>query len=349
MRSTLIRQNLPSTITPISVSSIQNKLAKAQTEVASGRWSDVGYKLAEQTGQVIEVRAQISMIDTFESTNSMVAGRADVTQSVLTSLVAEAQYLFDSSVTARSTHASPEVVLSIARDGLGTMIANVNSTIQGVHVFGGINSDTPPMEDYFGTPASASKNAVDAAFLAEFGFTQSDPAVANITAAAMESFIDNAFGSLFGAASWSNDWSSATDETLKTKISFSEITQTTQTANESAIRKLAMAYTMVADLGLEGMNAETFGAVMDKAVDITSQSIGELNVLKGKIGITQQRMEIAGDKLVVQKNVFEKMVGEKENVDSYEVATRVSLLTNQLEASYTLTARLQQLSLVKFL
>jgi len=43
------------------------------------------------------------------------------------------------------------------------------------------------------------------------------------------------------------------------------------------------------------------------------------------------------------------MVGEKENVDSYEVATRVSLLTNQLEASYTLTARLQQLSLVKFL
>jgi len=185
--------------------------------------------------------------------------------------------------------------------------------------------------------------------LAEFGFTQSDPAVAGITPAAMESFIDNAFSDLFDDAAWAANWSSATDEIITAKISFSEYTQTTQTANESAIRKLAMAYTMVADLGLGNQNDGAFGAVMDKAVDLTGQAIGELNVMKGNIGVTQQRVEVASDRLVVQKNVFERLVADRENVDAYEVATRVSLLTNQLEASYTLTARLQQLSLVRFI
>jgi len=349
MRSTLIRQNLPSSISPISIRSVQNNLAKAQTEISSGRWSDVGYKLAEQTGMVLNVRAQIALIDTFESTNALVIGRTDITQNVVSALVDEAQILFDASVAARSTQTGPEVVESIARDGLGTIISNLNTAIQGVHIFGGINADTPPMEDYFGIPSPASKNAVDAAFLAEFGFTQSDPAVASITPAAMESFIDNAFSDLFDAPAWATNWSSATDETLKTKISFSEYTQTTQTVNESAIRKLAMAYTMVADLGLSNQNDGAFGVIMDKAIDLTGQSIGELNVLKGNIGVGQQRVEVASDRLVAQRDVFEGLVADRENVDAYEVATRVSLLTNQLEASYTLTARLQQLSLVKFI
>jgi len=349
MRSTLISQNLPSSISPISIRSVQDNLSKAQTEISTGRWNDVGYKLGAQTGLVLDVRAQIALIETFENTNSLVAGRADATQNVISSLTDEAQLMFDRSVASRSSQVSPEVVQSTARNGLRTIISSINTATQGVHIFGGINSDTAPLEDYFGSPSSASKNSVDAAFLAEFGFPQSDPAVASISSAAMENFIDNAFGDLFETPAWTANWSSATDETMKTKISFSDITQTTQTANESAIRKLAMAYTMVADLGLSDLNAGTYGAVMNKVVDITSQAIGELNVLSGKIGVTQQRIEIASDKLIVQKDSFERLVGSKENVDAYEVATRVSVLTNQLEASYTLTARLQQLSLVRFL
>ncbi|VAV89103.1 hypothetical protein MNBD_ALPHA08-1576 [hydrothermal vent metagenome] len=349
MRSTLIPQNLPSTISPISVRSIQDNLAKAQVELSSGRWNDVGYKLAEQTGSVLNVRAQISLIDTFENTNSIVSARADVTQNALANIASETQIFFEAVIAGRNNQVSSEVVAKTAADGFGAVISSINSTINGVYVFSGINFDSPPLQDYFGTPQPASKSAVDAAFLAEFGFDQSDPAVAGITPAAMENFIDNAFSDLFDPTNWQNDWSDATDETLKTRIAFTQFSETSQSANESAIRKLAMAYTMVADLGIGSLNDSTRERMMEKAADLTGSVIGELNVLRGKVGVTQQRIEVATDKLAIQKNAFERLVGDQENVDPYEVATRISVLSNQLEASYTLTARLQQLSLVKFI
>ena len=349
MRSTLIHQNLPSTISPISTRSIRNELAQAQAEIASGRWHDVGYKLADQTGMVLNVRTQLALIDTFENTNALATTRADFAQNAVTHLVSEAQVFFDASIVAHDGQLSRVMVENSAREGMAAVIASVNTTVNGVFLFSGLNTDTAPLEDYFGTPPPASKNAVDAAFFAEFGFAQSDPAVTGITPAAMENFIDNAFSALFDPPGWAADWSSASDETMQTRVSFTEFTQTSQTANESAIRKLTMAYTMVADLGIGGQNDAAFEMVMDKVVDLTGQAIGELNVLRGKVGVSQQRIEIVNEKLVVQKDIFDRLLGSKENINDYEVATRVSVLTNQLEASYTLTARLQQLSLVKFL
>ena len=38
-----------------------------------------------------------------------------------------------------------------------------------------------------------------------------------------------------------------------------------------------------------------------------------------------------------------------EGVDPYEAATRVSALVSQIETSYALTSRIQQLSLLKFM
>ena len=349
MRSTLIPQNLPSSISPISIRSTQDKLAKAQIELSSGRWSDVGYKLADQTGSVLDVRAQISFIETFESTNSIASTRTDVIQNALANISSETQSFFDSVIAARSNQVDPAVVQQSAKQGFTAVISSINTVNNGVYVFSGINSDTAPLEDYFATPTSNAKAAVDAAFLAEFGFAQTDPAVAGISPAAMENFLDNAFANLFNSADWKNNWSAATDENITTRIAFNEFAETSQSANESAIRKLAMAYTMVVGLGAENQSESTQKLVMEKAADVTGNVIGELNVLRGGVGVTQQRIGRAEDKLAVQKNAFERVVGNQENIDTYEVATRISVLTNKLEASYTLTARLQQLSLVKFI
>lgn len=349
MRTTLIPQNLPSYTAPISIRSTKDNLAKAQIELSSGRWSDVGYKLAGQTGMALDVRGQIGLAEVFENTNSIVKTRVEVTQNAISNMVQEAQSFFDSVVAARSSQTSSSVIEQSARQSLVSFVSSVNTTINGVYVFSGINSNTAPLKDYFVSPLPSSKSAVDNAFFTEFGISQSDPAVANITPAAMENFIDNAFGDLFDEVNWKSDWSSATDEKLKTRISFSQDAETSQTANESAIRKLAMSYTLVADLGITEQNKAVFETVMKKAAEFTSEAIGELNELGAKIGVTQQKIEVANEKLSVQKNVFEKLLGERENTDPYEVATRIKLLTNQLEASYAVTARLQQLSLTKYL
>ena len=48
-------------------------------------------------------------------------------------------------------------------------------------------------------------------------------------------------------------------------------------------------------------------------------------------------------------DIFKGNIGDLVGIDPYEVSNRLSTLLAQIETSYTLTARIRQLSLVKFL
>ena len=63
------------------------------------------------------------------------------------------------------------------------------------------------------------KAALDAAFLAEFGFTQDDPAVAGIDPAQMQTFLDGAYADLFlDNAQWEGSWSDASSRNVRSRI-----------------------------------------------------------------------------------------------------------------------------------
>ena len=100
---------------------------------------------------------------------------------------------------------------------------------------------TAPIAQYDAGPGAA----VDAAFLAKFGFAQDDPAAANIDGATMSDFLDNEFAQLFADPDWGTTWSSASDQTITSRITPTETATTSVSANEPAMRKLAEVYTMV--------------------------------------------------------------------------------------------------------
>ncbi|WP_312860661.1 flagellin [Neoaquamicrobium sediminum] len=70
---------------------------------------------------------------------------------------------------------------------------------------------------------------------------------------------------------------------------------------------------------------------------------------QGATGITQQRIERANDRMSMQVDLFTESLTEMEGVDPAEASTRVNSLLAQIEISYSLTARLQQLSLLRYL
>ena len=86
---------------------------------------------------------------------------------------------------------------TMGQTALQALIASANATSGDQYVFGGINSAVAPMADYFSTPTSAAKTAVDQAFQTAFGFLPSDPAAASISASAMQSFLSGPFAALF--------------------------------------------------------------------------------------------------------------------------------------------------------
>ncbi len=348
MRSTLVPFHVASNNTLLSIGKIQKNLNEAQVELSSGRWQDVGYKLAENTGLVLDYRAQLSLSETIKSSNAVVKIRAEFTQEALSVISNEAQNFLATTIASRSNQLSAEVTLSSISESYKSVLGALNTSVNGVSIFSGINVEQPPFENYFETPPPASKQAVDAAFFAEFGFAQSSPAVSTISVAAMESFIDNAFSNLFDSPDWETNWSKASSNNLATRIGFNETMSTSVNANTSAMRKLTMAYTMASDLGTTEQNGAVFQMVMDKSAQMISDTIDELNQVRATVGVIEERVKLAEERLDVQSNIFQKLIGNYEGVDATEVAVRINSLSTQLETAYVLTGKINQLSLLKY-
>ena len=91
-----------------------------------------------------------------------------------------------------------------AKSALESLSSILNQTHGGKFLFAGISTDVAPLADYFSTPASTGKSAVDAAFLAEFGVAQNSAGAGSITASQMDTFLNGNYANLFGAGAWSH-------------------------------------------------------------------------------------------------------------------------------------------------
>ena len=150
---------------------------------------------------------------------------------------------------ARNSANGGSIIAQPASANLQSLLATLNVTMDGQYLFGGINTGVAPMQDY--AAGSPSKTAIDAAFLATFGFAQNSPLASGITAADMQTFLDTTLQAEFADPAWGANWSTATDQVMRSRISTTQTIDTSVSANEPAFRKLAMAYTMLSDLGTQ--------------------------------------------------------------------------------------------------
>ncbi len=107
----------------------------------------------------------------------------------------------------------------------------------------------------------------------------------------MQAFLDGPFSDLFEDPAWATDWSSASDQNVKSRISPSELIETSSNANNVAIRKLAKAYAMVADLGIQNLNQAAYQTVVDTAVRIAGEAVQDLAKEQSRLGTAQERIE----------------------------------------------------------
>jgi flagellar hook-associated protein 3 FlgL len=153
----------------------------------------------------------------------------------------------------------------------------------------------------------------------------------------------------FLGAGWEANWSSATDDAIVTRIALNETARTSVSANLGGVRKLAMASTMISELLGTEIGGAASDAVITRATELVSEALAEIADAKAATGITEQRVSEATERLRMQVDIFERSVLDLEGVDPYEASTRVSALLGQIELSYSLTARIQELSLARYL
>ena len=332
-----------------SIYESQRQLLDAQTELSTGRHADVGLHLGGRISEVIGLRNGFDRNHAIIDMNGLAATELDLTQSAMNSLADVAHQFSAALIGARNAVNGQEVVKTAAKSALESFTAILNQTHSGKFLFAGINSDVAPIESYLSTPPSAGKTAVDAAFLAEFGVTQSSAGAGSITSAQMDTFLNGTFAALFTPAAWSPTFSSASDQNRTARVNTDDSIEVSANANESAFRDFAMAITMAFDAGTGSLNQGAFEKIIDKSVAVSAASTQEISLISGRLGTAEKRIADSTEQLKQRNEILNREIVSLEGVDQYEVSTRVNTLTTQLESSYSITARISRLSLMNYL
>ncbi len=322
---------------------MQSDLVRLNQEVVTSRMADVGLNLGAQTSRSVSLHVDTSALASLATSDAAITTRLQTTQTALDTMRTGASDFLHSLLDAKTSGGTTSIAQT-ARLALSTFTSAANTSDGRNYLFGGINSGTAPIAQYDAGPGAA----VDAAFLAKFGFAQDDPATANIDGATMSDFLDNQFAQLFSDPDWGTTWSSASDQTITSRITPTETATTSVSANEPAMRKLAEVYTMLGNLGFEGLGADARQAVLNKAIDLIGSASDGIIAIQADVGGVQAQVSSATDRVKAQQAIVEERIGTLEGVDPAEAKVKIDTLTTQIQMSYSLTAKLLQISILNY-
>lgn len=93
---------------------------------------------------------------------------------------------------------------------------------------------------------------------------------------------------------------------------------------------------------------ENFFAVLDDLSSMLSQAVDKISDERYKLAQVQVQMDKLNNSYLLEKKAFQDTISEVEDADMTDVATKITSLQIQLEASYSVTATISQLSFVNF-
>ncbi|CAN7571777.1 flagellar hook-associated family protein [Ensifer sp. ENS07] len=326
----------------------QMDLLKATQEQTTGRHYDVGLTLGATASRSLNLQREIDRLNSMKSTNSVVTQRLSGSQGALETMAKAAEKVRDTLVTYKGNDAASQLKIQKTEilGALQTFTAAANTSFNGEFLFSGINTDAKPLADY--TATSAAKTAFDAAFTA-FKTANSITSDDQITVTQMQDFIKNTVEPMFTGTGWDANWSDASSQNMTSRISASEVIESSTNANTNGFRMFALASVITAELMDKNVTPEVRAAIGVEALQYAEQGIAGLNAERSQLGISESRVKKANTSIDAQLKLVNTHVADLEGIDPIETSTRINTLKVQLETSYTLTSRLQQMSLLNFL
>ena len=332
-----------------SVQQLESQLSQVQTEISSGLPADLGLTLGANTGTVLSLESETDQLDGYTASNNVASTRLGTTNTALTSLLTTAQGVSADLVSASGVGGT-STLQAAAQAALQSLAAGLNTSAGGQYVFGGINTTQAPSANYTASPTSAAKTAVDTAFQNYFQTSQTSSGASAISAADLTKFLnDSSFTGIFtGGGAGTSQSASAT--TLQTAISPSQTISTSVSAKSDAFNELSQGYAILDEFtGGSTLSSDAQAAAVSQATTLINAGIAGLTNIQSGVGVAQTAISDANTQLSAQSSLLKGSVSDMTSVDTYALSSQVTTLQNQLEASYSLTSRLQQLSLVNYL
>ena len=136
---------------------------------------------------------------------------------------------------------------------------------------------------------------------------------------------------------------------MTSRISQNEVVETSTNSNSQGMRYFAMTAITAMTFLKDNVSSTVREAVATQSVTTIGKAISGLNQQASSLGLSQERVKKSNDSLAAQKKIIETHLLDIEGIDTYEAKTRLDLLQQQIEIAYSLTSRLQKMSLVNYL
>ncbi len=351
MKTTFVSSQAIQNAMRLTIQRAQADIVQAQTEVVTRRHADIGLELGANTTRNISLNRDVQRMKTIIDSNALVTHRISSSQNALTQMADSVQQVVDVLIGVSGTDEQGrlDITHETVRSALDGFIAAANTSANGEYLFAGINTDIKPLAAYDDPAGSAAKASFDAAFLTYFGFAQNDPLTSGITPAQMDDFLTNTVEPLILGAGWDADWSAADSTNMTSRINRNEVVDSSTSINSDGAKNMAMASVIVTEMLALPLASETRQLLVDRAIDYAGSAVTGINFQRAQLGVSEQRIAQSNESLSAQIDLVSLHIGELENVDVYETSTRLNTLLAQVQTSYTLTARIQQLSLTNYL
>ncbi|KAA3514040.1 flagellar hook-associated family protein [Agrobacterium rosae] len=337
MKTTPISSQSISNAMQLTVTNAQTEITKLQTEAVTGTYADVGLELGTRTSTSLDYTRESARLQSIMDANSIAEQRMDASQLAMENMSASAQSLLNSviALSGNNDASSLSVAKTTAMSTLENFVSYSNTAVNGEYLFSGINTDAQTLGDTFITDIADDFNAQ---FSAQFP----DPSA--VTADEMKTFLTDYQDSF----DWPS-WTGASETTMSSRISTSETVSTSTTANSDGFKSLVLAGVISSQLVNSGLSASALSVVNDTTTSLAGSAISGIDTQRSKIGLSQERVEKANTYMSSQKTIIDTQLTNLVGVDTYEASTRLTELMNQVETSYSITSKIQGLSLVNYL
>jgi flagellar hook-associated protein 3 FlgL len=303
---------------------------KLETEVSTGRLADVGLALGSSTERSVSLQRELLRLQTLTDTNAIVTQRLGASQQALSLMAEAAEQVRNTLVTFKGNDSVDQL------------------SVQKSEIKSAMSMFTAAANDYNAT-GSAAKATFDSE-LATYMSTNGIASMSDFTKAQMEDFITNILAPLYADdTQWALDWSKASSQNMSSRISAGEVIQSSTAATTDGFRKFALASVIASELMDADVSSDVRTYIGEAAIGYVAQAVTGITAERSTLGISEARVKKANTSLEVQINLINTHITDLEGVDTYAAGVRMNTLLTQMETSYTLTARIQQLSLINFL
>ncbi|BDA85925.1 hypothetical protein Sa4125_34670 [Aureimonas sp. SA4125] len=344
------------TSTRVSLQRLQSQVNEATQELNSGRHLDIGKTLGRLTGSAVSARAQENSFKEQQISNGLVETRLQNIDASLATISEGAESLGNNLIGV-SVATNLDTLVNQAKSGLQTLTGALNATGSGQYLFGGDNSDIAPV-----TTTATAVTARDTAIRTNFAdfvlaATNGTNVVADISADAMTQYLGAGYVEAgppsvthkFSDNFQATNWTQASSGTIASRISKTETITSSLSANNSAFSDIAQAYSMLASLDIGTLNTDARKAVTDKATSLLKGGGDQITTLRADVGMKLKRIDGANAELQRQQDIMAATVSSLEEVDITEVSLRVNALSTQLQAAYSVTGKIQGLSILDYI